>query len=207
MGVARRSQCQASQNSSLGALNLSARAEGFASPGRRGERKVGRREGEDHLEERLLSHKYVTILRMTIMTTLSMRTTTTTITMTKNPFHQAQHRSHLCPPAQLDVLVSRPQLPQGAQMHPLFTLRSINSWHCLQHSARQETSGSQRDDPGSRSTWVNGRERGLSGCTPALTLWTRRCCSQAWTHIKNSLSHHQDLMQVRCRWRSSQTFL
>ena len=83
-GVARRSQCQASQNSSLGALNLSARAEGFASPGvrsrlpvmtgsdpshkykplqRRGERKVGRREGEDHLEERLLSHKYVTILR------------------------------------------------------------------------------------------------------------------------------------------------
>ena len=83
-GVARRSQCQASQNSSLGALNLSARAEGFASPGvrsrlpvmtgsdpshkykplqRRGERKVGRRRGEDHLEERLLSHKYVTILR------------------------------------------------------------------------------------------------------------------------------------------------
>merc|ERR1719237_2002656 len=126
MGVARRSQCQASQNSSLGALNLSARAEGFASPGRRGERKVGRREGEDHREERLLSHKYVTILRMTIMTTLNMRTTTTITTMTRNPFHQAQHRSHLCPPAQLD-------------------------------------------DPGSRSTWVNGRERGLSGCTPALT--------------------------------------
>merc|ERR1719237_938240 len=121
MGVARRSQCQASQNSSLGALNLSARAEGFASPGRRGERKVGRREGEDHREERLLSHKYVTILRMTIMTTLNMRTTTTITTMTRNPFHQDQPRSHLCLPAQLDVLVSRPQLPQGAQMHPQFT--------------------------------------------------------------------------------------
>ena len=31
--VARRSRCQASQNSSLGALNLSARAEGFGSLG------------------------------------------------------------------------------------------------------------------------------------------------------------------------------
>ena len=33
-------------------------------------------------------------------------------------------------------------------------------------------------------------------CTPALTLWTRQLFSQAWTLIKNSLSHHQDLMQV-----------
>ena len=32
--------------------------------------------------------------------------------------------------------------------------------------------------------------------TPALISWTRQRSSQAWTPIKNSLSHHQDLMQV-----------
>jgi len=101
--------------------------EGFASPGRR---RKERKQGEDHLEERLLSRKYVTILRMTIMTTLNMRTTTITITMTRNLFRQAQPRSHPCLLAQLDVLDSRPQLPRGAPQHPLFTLHSINSLPC-----------------------------------------------------------------------------
>merc|ERR1712203_1034972 len=44
-----------------------------------------------------------------------------------------------------------------------------------------------------------------SGFTPALISWTRQRSSQAWTPIKNSLSHHQDLMQEPCRWRLGPT--
>merc|ERR1712203_294098 len=123
--VARRSLCQASLNSSLGALNLLARAEGCASLGRRSEIE-GIRSEEREVEEQLLHQKCMTIPRRTIMTTLTMRTTTT-ITRMRSLFQQAQPRSLLFPLAPHDAQANLHPLHPGNQLLLLCTLHSISS--------------------------------------------------------------------------------